>query len=108
VLHRETIGRQDDFFAMGGHSLLATQLVARLRAAFQVDMPLLAIFEHATVASMATYLDTLEQSAVDPAAISQIQRATRGGQDLTELVDLIENLSDEEITALLAQDVAEE
>ena len=60
VLHRDAIGRNDDFFALGGHSLLATLVVARLRAAFQVDMPLLAIFEHATVATMATYLATLQ------------------------------------------------
>jgi hypothetical protein len=104
VLHRDDIGRHVSFFALGGHSLLATLVVARLRAAFQVDMPLLAIFEHPTVASMAAYVVPLLSGIPNTVASGQIQRAARGDQDLSELVDLIEHLSEADMLSLINED----
>jgi len=53
VLKLEQIGIQDNFFAVGGHSLLATQVIARIRVAFALDLPLSAFLAAPTVAGLA-------------------------------------------------------
>lgn len=53
VLRVPRVGIQDDFFALGGHSLRATQVVARVRAALRIELPLRAFFETPTIGGMA-------------------------------------------------------
>ncbi|WP_371779977.1 amino acid adenylation domain-containing protein [Streptosporangium subroseum] len=59
VLGIEGIGAFDDFFALGGHSLLATRVIARLRAAIEVDVPIRALFARSTVAGLAVTVEEL-------------------------------------------------
>ena len=60
VLAVETIGRDDDFFALGGHSLLVARLLTRVEAEFGRRLALAAVFHTPTLAGMAALLDAPE------------------------------------------------
>jgi len=59
LLGLDQLGIHDNFLELGGHSLLAGQLVGRLRETFAVDLPIRALFEAPTVATLAERIEQI-------------------------------------------------
>lgn len=59
LLEVERVSVDDNFFMLGGHSLLGTQLIARMRAAFGVEIGLRTLFDSPTIAALASEVDRL-------------------------------------------------
>ncbi|MCC5622887.1 non-ribosomal peptide synthetase, partial [Nostoc sp. CHAB 5715] len=62
VLRLEKVGVDDNFFELGGNSLSAIRVSARLREAFQLDLPLGSLFEKPTIAGLAERIEILQKS----------------------------------------------
>ena len=56
VLDVDRVGVHDNFFQLGGHSLMATQVQSRIRQRLKLEMPLPAVLQTPTVASLAEAL----------------------------------------------------
>jgi amino acid adenylation domain-containing protein len=57
LLRVDVIGVRESFFDRGGHSLSAMQLVSRIRQHFDVELPLLSIFETPTIEGIAARIE---------------------------------------------------
>jgi amino acid adenylation domain-containing protein/FkbM family methyltransferase len=56
VLHLEKVGVNDNFFDLGGHSLLMVQVNNKLREIFNLNLPIVELFQHPTINSLGKYL----------------------------------------------------
>ena len=75
VLGAENVGVDDNFFLIGGHSMLGAQLIARLRVEYEVDVPLLTVFEHPTVAGLAKEVERLVTEQITSLSDDQVALA---------------------------------
>jgi amino acid adenylation domain-containing protein len=105
MLGVEQVGVYDDFFALGGHSLLATQVLARVRDAFQVPLPLRPLFEVPTVANLALAVMQSRGEQYDGGG-DRIHRLDRGNAE--QLLATLDQLSHAEVDALLSQRLKDE
>ena len=82
LLGLKHVGVNDNFFYLGGNSLFGTQLIARLRDAFDVEVPLLKLFDNPTVAELSAEIERM-------------------------MLARLENMSEEEAQRMLATDAAQ-
>ncbi|KJH70639.1 non-ribosomal peptide synthetase family protein [Aliterella atlantica] len=81
ILGLEQVGIYDNFFELGGHSLLITQLLAKIRKALNVGLPLKVLFNAPTIADLAAQIDNTQiaisdinldtEAVLDPAIIPE-------------------------------------
>jgi acyl transferase domain-containing protein/acyl carrier protein len=94
LLGIEQVGIHDNLFDLGGDSLLVIQIVSRIREVLRIEVPLRAIFETPTIAELA---DRAGKTAL----------AMHGDtEEIATTLDLVEQLSDEDLVALLAEQEA--
>lgn len=96
ALHVEKIGVHDNFFELGGNSLSATQVITQMRQ-IAVELTMRNFFEAPTIAAQAELIQRCEHKPV--ATIPKVAR---------EQLPNIEQMSEQDVDALLAQMLAEE
>jgi hypothetical protein len=55
----ERVGRADNYFGLGGNSLLAMTLMRRTSARFDLDLPVVVLFQFPTIPEMAEVIESL-------------------------------------------------
>lgn len=69
VLALDSVSADDDFFSLGGHSLRATSVMARLRSALGLDLPLSLIFEYPTLDALSKAIRDAAPGGIAPEQI---------------------------------------
>ena len=94
LLKLERVTLDEDFFDLGGHSLLAVQLLARLHEEFGIELPQSAVYDgRLTVRELARSIE-----------LEQLGAGGLSAADYEALLDEIDQLSEEEVRALLERE----
>ena len=106
VLHLEQVSIHANFFDVGGNSLAAMQALSQLRQAFPIDLSIRQFFTAQTLAEQATVVESLlaeQSSEVTADTIQPIQ-----SEDPQSLLNQLDDLSEQDMDALLSQMLEEE
>jgi amino acid adenylation domain-containing protein len=82
LLRVERVGVNDNFFLLGGHSLLGTQLLTRIGESFGVELSLLTIFDHPTLAGMSEEIEKMILAKIDAAPVETLTTEDTNNQPL--------------------------
>jgi amino acid adenylation domain-containing protein len=88
VLGKERIGIYDDFLGIGGNDMSATKVTNRLRELFRVEVSIIEVIESKNIANLTE-------------VIEQKRTALAGEDELSDLLDEMDRLSEDEILKLL-------
>ncbi|PWK84984.1 amino acid adenylation domain-containing protein [Lentzea atacamensis] len=86
VLGAESVGRDANFFDLGGHSLKAARILSRIESELGVRLPMRSLFDHPTVAGIATEVDRLRDTT--PVSVGAIRAEARSSLSVADLLDL--------------------
>ena len=64
VLGIDKVGINNNFFELGGHSLIATRVMSQIRQVFQIELPLLTLFEKPTIALLVKEIETANNAGL--------------------------------------------
>jgi acyl transferase domain-containing protein/ubiquinone/menaquinone biosynthesis C-methylase UbiE len=72
------IGIHDRFFDLGGHSLLAAQIASEICDCFQIELPVLKLFQAPTIRELALLVDQAQarKTQTEPARVAGLSAAT--------------------------------
>jgi amino acid adenylation domain-containing protein len=59
ILAVPAVRREDNFFHLGGHSLLAIKMIARIKKAMQLTLPMTAIFERPLLSEFSAHVERI-------------------------------------------------
>ena len=104
ILGVAKIGVNDNFFELGGHSLLAIQALTRIVEKFNVEIPLKRLFEAPTVGGVAEAVS--ERLGGEVERVNPITRISRPVDET--LLASLDQLTDQQVEALLSRFIAEE
>ncbi len=74
LLSLDRVGVTDNFFSLGGHSLLGAQVISRVKDTFGVDLTLLTLFQHPTVAGMAAEIERQVREKIEGMSSQDLMR----------------------------------
>jgi amino acid adenylation domain-containing protein len=93
LLGLERVGRHDNFFDIGGHSLLAVRLISAVRDELGIELALMDVFRHNVLEELAGCIEAAELARYGDAA-------------LLDAAAVLDDLSEEEVERLLAEERA--
>jgi len=101
LLKTEDVGTEQNFFELGGHSLLVLQVIARIRKAFEIEIPVRVVFEYPTIAQIAAEVEKALAAGQKARTPTLQRRARPAGASQQALLAHLDTLSAAEVQALL-------
>jgi amino acid adenylation domain-containing protein len=80
VLAIDRVGARANFFELGGHSVLLVQVQSRLAAALGRSVPVVELFQYATVEALARHLSGHVDTAIGRRAAAESRQSQRAGR----------------------------